>query len=41
MTTRCMIHSTLLIHRVGFQHRTRGEKGHRQDLGMYRFSQFK
>jgi hypothetical protein len=41
MTTQCMIHSSLLIRGVGFQHRTHGEEEHRQNLGMYRFSQFK
>jgi hypothetical protein len=40
VTTRREIHSTLPIHRVGFQHRTRGEE-HRQNLGIYRFLQFK
>jgi hypothetical protein len=28
---------TLLIRGVDFQHRTRGEEEHRQNLGMYRF----
>jgi hypothetical protein len=41
MTTRHGIHSTLQIRRVGFQHRTCGEEEHRQNSGMYRFSQFK
>jgi hypothetical protein len=41
MTTRHRIHSTLLIRGVGFHHRTHGKEEHRQNLGMYRFSQFK
>jgi hypothetical protein len=32
---------TLPISGVSFQHRTHGEEEHRQNLGMYRFSQFK
>jgi hypothetical protein len=40
MTNRCGIHLTLSICGVGFQHRTRGKEEHRQNLGMYRFSQF-
>jgi hypothetical protein len=31
----------LPIRRVGFQHHTHGKEEHRQNLGMYRFSQFK
>jgi hypothetical protein len=38
MTTQRKIYLTLLIREVGFQHRTHGEKGHRQNSGMYRFS---
>jgi hypothetical protein len=41
MTTRRRVHSTLPIHRVSFQYRARGIEEHRQNLGMYRFSQFK
>jgi hypothetical protein len=41
MTARCRFPLTLLIHRVGFQYRTRGEEEDHQNLGMYRLSQFK
>jgi hypothetical protein len=41
MTTRHGIYSTLPIRGLGFQHRTHGEKEHRQDSGMYKLSQFK
>jgi hypothetical protein len=41
MTTQHGVHSTLLIRRVSFHHRTRGEEEHRQNSDMYRFSQFK
>jgi hypothetical protein len=37
---RRRIHLTLPIHGVGFQHCISGEEVHRQNLGMYRFSQF-
>jgi hypothetical protein len=41
MTTQSRIHLTLPIRRVRFQHRILGEEEHRQNLGMYPFSQFK
>jgi hypothetical protein len=40
MTTRHGIHLALPIRGVGFQHRTYREEEHRQNLGMYRLSQF-
>jgi hypothetical protein len=41
MTIRHKIHSTLLIHGLSFQHRTREKEEHWQNLGMYRLLQFK
>jgi hypothetical protein len=41
MTTQRGIYLTLPIRGVGFQHCTHGEEKHRQNLGMYRLSQFK
>jgi hypothetical protein len=41
MTTRRRIHSILPIRGVSFQYRTGGKEERRQNLGMYRFSQFK
>jgi hypothetical protein len=41
MTTQRKIHLTLSIRGVDFQHRTRSNEEHRQNLGTYRFLQFK
>jgi hypothetical protein len=41
MTTQREIHLTLPIRIMGFQRRARVEEEYQQNLGMYRFLQFK